>query len=212
MNKILIYFFIFVFTEYNLFALDCNIFTDNIIDFVQNINTLESEFIQKIELPDMSKNQNLDLSDAKGKFYIQKPYNFAFNYEYKNGDKLKIVGNNKLIKIINPDLNQINHLNSSEYKQYIDIFSVKNKKEFFIKNCTDDKIQVCKNFDKNINLACVDFTQKDNKIQTIKSISIFNLESNYITKIQLHSILLNEKIDDSVFIVKDPRIFQDEME
>lgn len=176
-----------------------NITISKIENFFKNLKTIQGNFVQFSEI-------NYGMSE--GKFYVKKPQKIRF--EYLNPNNLLIISNNNLINYYDRDLDEITVIPITKTPISL-IFNNNFGLEPDRLNITD----LIENPDgtKQISLKIiideieyfVDYIF-NNQINKILEISVS--DSNMKTTLSLSNVLINNEIDDSIFIFNNPRLYK----
>ncbi len=177
------------------------------IDFLMSIKDMTADYEQE-----QYNMKNISLST--GKIVIKKPDNVLLTYN--NGQmKIKIISINGNVKVFDEVVKQTTYI-SDNYSELIQFFTNNIKPEKIKKNKKGDLCILFNRFDKNF-AACLRINLEK---KTLLKINVFeekkvnnNIKKNNtflpVMSINFKNVKTNKGVKDSVFYVKDNRIFNE---
>lgn len=173
---------------------------DKIENFFRNLKTIQGNFVQFSEI-----NEGM----SEGKFYIKKPQKIRF--EYTNPNNILIVSSGDLVNYYDRDLNEITIIPISKtpipllFNSNFGLDANKSNLINLVINPDGTKKILLKMIIEELEYF-VEYTF-DNQITKIMEISVYD-ESKQKTTLSLSHTLINNEINDSIFIFKNPRLYK----
>ncbi len=173
---------------------------DKIENFFRNLKTIQGNFVQFSEI-----NEGM----SEGKFYIKKPQKIRF--EYTNPNNILIVSSGDLVNYYDRDLNEITIIPISKtpipllFNSNFCLDANKSNLINLVINPDGTKKILLKMIIEELEYF-VEYTF-DNQITKIMEISVYD-ESKQKTTLSLSHTLINNEINDSIFVFKNPRLYK----
>ena len=180
---------------------------DKYVQFLKSINTIKASFNQTIY---GKKNQT-----ASGVIAVKKPDKIMLEHNAEEME-IKLVSIGKTLKVVDKKIGQTTYLDKG-YAELMQIFTDKMDAK---KLTHDPKRGVCMKFNYQ-EAGWESCLQIDLDKNTVKQMTLYRLESaevNGKTKfgmakvfdIFFKNVVINSKVNDSEFVIKDSRIFDDD--
>jgi outer membrane lipoprotein-sorting protein len=190
---------------------------EDLFQFLSSFDTLQADFEQQSFFGTNTTPEDVQ----RGYIVIKRPSKIAIDYKSKNNDA-KLVIDKSSVKFLDRKSNQLTNLSNPKKDMFL-LFASKDYSLFKFYNIEKDnnRIKACF-LEKDSDSLCDNclYLKKDNnstnfgysveKIVVIRYEEGAKLEPSVRIEILFSSIVYDSKINNDIFIIKDPRIFNDE--
>ncbi len=178
------------------------------IDFLLSINDMKADYEQE-------RYDTKDINLSEGKIIVKKPDSVLVTFN-DGKMKLKIISINGNVKVIDENIKQTTYIDDY-YSELMQFFTKNIKPDKIKKNIYGDLCIPFKRFSDNF-IACLKVDKENN---TLRKITVFagtdsdnkqqkRKKIRPIMGINFKNVVINKGVDNSVFHVKDSRIFNNE--